>query len=276
MPATDDQYLDVPGGRVRFRDEGAGPPIVLVHAGIAQLESWDAVAAGLVRAGYRVARPDLRGWGRSTTEDVEYSPRADLVALLDHLAIDRAVLVGNSMGGMIAFDTAVEHPGRVVGVVGVGAGLGGYGGSDTAEEVALFDQMEELESADPPDPDAIADLDVKVWVDGPGQPEGRAPQWIRDAVREWDRAVNQPRHEMGRRGRLDPPVAERLAELTCPVLAVAGRLDFGYVAETARYLELNAPAARAVLWDDVAHMIGMEQPDRLVDLVVAFAGQLYD
>jgi pimeloyl-ACP methyl ester carboxylesterase len=81
---------------------------------------------------------------------------------------------------------------------------------------------------------------------------------------------------MGQRARLDPPAAERLAELTCPVLAVAGALDFTYVVATARHLELNAPAARAVVWDDVAHMIGMEQPDRLADLIVTFTGQLDD
>jgi 3-oxoadipate enol-lactonase len=275
QPARD-QYLDVPGARLRYRDEGSGPPIVLIHAGIAQLESWDAVAAALVAAGYRVLRPDLRGWGRSTTADVDFSPRADLVAMLDAVGIDRAVLVGNSMGGMLAFDTAIEHPDRVVGVVGVGAGLGGYEGAATPEETAIFAEMERLESADPPDPDGIADFDVRVWVDGPGQPDDRVPQWIREAVREWDRAINQPRHEMGRRARLDPPAAERLVELTCPVLAVAGTLDFSEVAATARHLELTAPAARAVIWDDVAHMIGMEQPDRLADLIVAFAGQLYD
>jgi pimeloyl-ACP methyl ester carboxylesterase len=276
MLQTQDQHLDVPGGRLRYRDEGAGPPIVLVHAGIAQLESWDDVAAALVREGYRVVRPDLRGFGGSSTEAVDFSPRADLVALLDHLAIDRCVLVGNSMGGVVAFDTAIEYPDRVLGVVGVGAGLGGFEGTDSADEIAVFEQMEALESADPPDPDAIADLDVRAWVDGPGQPEDRVPQRIRDAVRQWDRAINQPRHEMGRRSRLEPPAAERLAQLTCPVIAVAGGLDFGYVAETARHLASSVPAARAVIWPDVAHMIGMEQPERLADLVVAFAGQVYD
>ena len=271
-----DAYLDVPGGRLRYRDEGEGPPVVLLHAGIAQLESWDAVAAALADARLRVLRPDLRGWGRSTTEAVEFSPRADLVALLDDRGVDRAVLVGNSMGGSLAFDVAIEHPDRVVGVIGVGAGLSGYDGSDTADEATLFAEMERLEAADPPDPDAIAEIDVRAWVDGPGQPEGRAPQWIRDAVREWDRAINQPRHVMGRRQQLDPPAADRLEHLACPVFAVAGKLDFSYVVDTARHLELNAPNARAVVWDDVAHMIGMEQPDRLADLIVAFAGQLFD
>ncbi|MFL6099225.1 MAG: alpha/beta fold hydrolase [Actinomycetales bacterium] len=275
-PDPRDHYLDVPHGRLRYRDEGDGPPVVLLHAGIAQLESWDAVADALTSAGLRVIRPDLRGWGRSTTEDLGFSPRADVIAVLDAAGVGRAVLVGNSMGGSLAFDTALEYPERVVGVVGVGAGLSGYDGVDTPEELKIFAEMERLESAGPPDPDAIAELDVSAWVDGPGQPAGRAPQWVRDAVRTWDRAINQPRHVMGRRQQLDPPAAQRLEHLGCPVFAVAGTLDFSYVVDTARHLERNAPNARAVVWDDVAHMIGMEQPDRLADLVVAFAGQLYD
>jgi pimeloyl-ACP methyl ester carboxylesterase len=271
-----DLYVDVPHGRLRYRDEGDGPPVVLLHAGIAQLESWDAVAEWLTSRGLRVIRPDLRGWGRSTTDDLAFSPRADVVAVLDVTGVDRAVLVGNSMGGSLAFDTALEYPERVVGVVGVGAGLSGYDGEDTPEELKIFAEMERLESADPPDPDAIAELDVSAWVDGPGQPAGRAPAWVRDAVRTWDRAINQPRHVMGQRQQLDPPAVQRLEHLTCPVFAVAGTLDFGYVVDTARYLERHAPNARAVVWDDVAHMIGMEQPERLADLVAAFAGQLYD
>jgi 3-oxoadipate enol-lactonase len=274
--ASPDHFLDLPGGRLRYRDEGSGSPIVLIHAGVAQLESWDAVAAGLLDAGHRVVRPDMRGWGESTTDDVEFDPRADTVALLDQLGIDAAVFVGNSMGGVLAFDLAIEHPSRVIGVVGVAAGLSGFESDGTAEELAIFEEFERLESADPPDADAIAELDAQVWVDGPGQPKGRAPQWIWDSVYGWDRAINQPGHEMGRRMRLDPPAAQRLAELTCPVLAVAGTLDFTEVPLTARHLERAAPNARAVIWDDVAHMIGMEQPDRLADVIVAFAGQLYD
>jgi pimeloyl-ACP methyl ester carboxylesterase len=277
-PAADgrDLFLDVPHGRLRYRDEGAGPAVVLIHAGIAQLEAWDDMVPLLVDGGVRVVRPDMRGWGGSTTDDVAFSPRADLVALLDACGIDRAVLVGNSMGGVLAFDTAIEHPDRVVGVVGVAAGLGGYDGGETAEEAKIFAEMERLEALDPPDADAIADLDVRVWVDGPGQPPSRAPQWIREAVREWDRAVNQPRHVMGERQRLDPPAAERLEQLTCPVFAVAGTLDFTDVVATARHLERHAPNARAIVWDDVAHMIGMEQPKRLAELVLGFVWQLVD
>jgi len=152
--------------------------------------------AGLVAAGHRVVRYDYRGFGRSTTEEVEFSSRADLLAVLDTFGIRRAALVGNSRGGQIAFDTAIEFPERVVAVVGVGAGLGGFEGKLTAEEQALFDEGERLEAAGQSDAETMVDLEVRVWVDGPGQPADRVDGSIRESVRAMDSAALPagPRH----------------------------------------------------------------------------------
>ncbi len=78
----------------------------------------------------------------------------------------------------------------------------------------------------------------------------------------------------GRRIPLDPPAAERLDELRLPVLAVAGALDPTEIAQIARHLETNAPRALAIVWPDVAHMIGMEVPERLVGAIVDFLAPL--
>jgi 3-oxoadipate enol-lactonase len=268
--------LPVTGGRLQVVDEGdpSHPPVVLLHAGIADLRAWDDVVPPLVDAGYRVIRYDSRGFGASTTDDVEFSNRADLVAVLDELGIGRAALVGNSRGGQIAFDTAIEFPDRFVAVVGVGAGLGGFESQSTPEEIALFQEMEALEAAAEPDPAAIADIDVRVWVDGPGQSETRVRAAIRDKVRLMDAPQYAAGHLSGRPIPLDPPAAARLADLRCPVLAVAGELDVSDVAQTARHLEANAPAARAVIMPGVAHMIGMEAPDELAALIVEFLAPL--
>ncbi len=138
----------------------------------------------------------------------------------------------------------------------------------------LFTEMDRLESLDPPDPAAVAEIDLRVWVDGPGQPPSRVPAWIREAVRSWDEPLYAADHVFGQRIRLDPPAAARLDELRVPVLAVAGALDVGEVAQTARHLEAHAPQARAVVWPDVAHMIGMEAPERLADAIVEFLAPL--
>jgi 3-oxoadipate enol-lactonase len=269
-----ERFVDVPGGRLFVLDEGDGPPVVLVHAGIVDHRSWDGLVPFLVAEGYRAVRYDSRAWGRSTTDEVDYSNRADLVAVLDALAIGRAALVGNSRGGQVAFDTAIEHSDRVVAVVGVGAGLGGFEGHPTAEELALFAEMDRLEEAEPRDAEAIIALDTRVWVDGPDQPAGRAPAWIAGHVRETALVLSAPGHAFGRPIVLAPPAAERLADLRCPVLAVAGLLDVSDVAETARHLEANAPDARAVVLPDVAHMIGMERPAELAALITEFLAPL--
>ena len=123
----------VPGGTLNVVDEGEGPPILLLHAGVADLRAWDDVVPHLTRAGHRVIRYDIRGLGRSITEDVEFSHRADLRAVLHAAGVERAVLVGNSKGGQIAIDTAIESPERAVAVVGVAAGLGGFDGGMTPD-----------------------------------------------------------------------------------------------------------------------------------------------
>ncbi|OGO56652.1 MAG: hypothetical protein A2Z32_13290, partial [Chloroflexi bacterium RBG_16_69_14] len=206
-------HVDVPGARLLVVDEGAGPAIILLHAGIADHRAWDELVPRLTSAGYRVVRYDTRGFGRSTTEDVEFSHRADLLAVMDSLGIGRAALVGNSRGGMIAFDTAIGSPARVVAVVGVGSGLGGFDGGSTPDELAMFDEQERIDAAEPFDAAALTDFEVRMWVDGPGQSPDRVAPAIRDAVY----AMNLPLNERGRVGgraiALDPPATDRLAEL---------------------------------------------------------------
>ena len=269
-PVTTERWVEVPGGRLFSVADGEGRPVLLVHAGIADLRAWDPMIPGLVAAGFRALRYDARAYGSSTTDDVEFSNRADLVAVLDAWDVGRAALVGNSRGGQIAFDTAIEFPDRVVAVVGVGAGLGGFDGPVSPEDMALFEEGERLESAEPRDADAIADFDVRLWVDGPGQSPDRVGRVIREAVRAMDRPLYLPGRIEGRPIVLDPPAAARLADLHCPVLAVAGTLDVSEVAEIARHLEANAPNARAVILPDVAHMIGMEAPAALSALIERF------
>lgn len=267
-------YVDVPGGHLFVIDEGSGPAIVLLHAGVADLRAWDPIVEPLTAGGYRVVRFDTRAYGASTTDDVEFSHQADVLAVLDSLGIGRAALVGNSRGGMIAFDTAIEAPDRVVAVVGVGAGLGGFEVEPTPEEARIFEAYTRVDSAEPFDADALTDFETQVWLDGPGQPPDRVAPALRDAFRTMARPLNEPGRVRGREIRLDPPANDRLSELRCPVLAVAGSLDFTDVVQTAQRLEGAAPNARAIIWDDVAHMVGMEQPDRLAATIVEFLAPL--
>lgn len=258
--------IPVPGGRLFAVDEGTGPPVALLHAGIVDSRAWEPLVPRLVAAGGRVIRYDARGFGRSETDDVAFSNRADVIAVLDALGIRRACLVGNSRGGQIALDTAVESPGRVAAVVMLGSNVGGYEPEPTPAEAALFEEMERLEEGG--DIDATVDFHLRLWVDGVGQPADRVPAAVREAVREMARGAADRGRIHGRPIRLDPPAADRLRRLTMPVLAVAGALDVSDVWTTAQHLERTCPDARAVLVPGVAHMIALEAPDVVARLVV--------
>ncbi len=266
-----ERRVDVPGGSLALRDFGAGPPIVLMHASIVTSWAWEPLTPFLLDAGYRAVAFDRRDAGESTTEDVAYSNRADTVAVLDALGLGQAVLVGNSAGGQVAIDTAIEFPSRVAAVVTIGAHISGWFPRQTPEEDALDAEMDRVAAS--LDPDAIADLDVRAWVDGPGQSPERVPHEIRELVREMDHelVVADP---WGMPIPMEPPAAQRLDGLTAPVLAVAGELDFSFAAATVRYLAANAPDARAVVMPGVAHMIALEAPGELAALITDFLAPL--
>jgi len=265
-------WIEVPGGRLHVVVDGGGPPILLVHAGIADLRSWDALVPYLVDAGYRVIRYDTRAFGSSTTEDVEFSNRADLLAVLDALAIERAVFVGNSRGAIIALDTIIEAPDRAAAFVSVGGGINGFDGGVTPEEHALEEQAEA--AAEAFDDQAGPELDLRLWVDGVGQPPDRVPAWLRDLVREMDRPLYRRDLVFGRPIPLSPPASERLSQVRLPVLVVVGELDTSGTQASAIHLEAQVAGARRVVIPGVAHMIGMEVPDRLADLIVEFVAPL--
>ena len=258
--------VTVPGCRLSVLDDGEGSPVLLLHAGIVDARAWEPLVPHLVAAGYRAIRFDARGYGQSATDDVEFSNRADVVAVLDALGVGRACLVGNSRGGQIAVDTAIEFPERVAALVTIGANIGGYEPEPTPAEAALFEEMEHLESS--ADPETVAEFDVRLWVDGIGQPADRVPTAIREAVRQMDRQVGDRGRVVGRPIRLVPPAAEQLDKLAMPVLAIAGALDVSDVWATARHLERTCPNARAVLMPAVAHLIALEEPAAVAVLIV--------
>ncbi len=116
------RYLEVAGTTLRVRDTGekAAPAIILLHGFGSSLETWEPWAQAL-SADYRVVRFDLPGSGLS---EADRSGRYDdarslelIGALMDHLGIDRAVLVGNSIGGRLAWKYAARFPARVVKLV---------------------------------------------------------------------------------------------------------------------------------------------------------------
>jgi pimeloyl-ACP methyl ester carboxylesterase len=264
--------IDAPDDLDEASGSAAAPPITLLASALVSLEAWDDVTPFLVAAGYRVVRYDYRGFGASATDPVEFSNRDDLRAVLDALGIERTAVVGNSYGAMIALDTVLESPERFVAMAWVGGGIGGFDGGDSEEELALYRTYEEAEEAG--DIETMADVDVRIWVDGVGQRSDRVPDAIREAVRRMDRPHVDPKRVLGTPIPLEPRANERLASLAIPTLVVIGELDTQGTRAAAARLATTATQARLVSWPDVAHMIGMEQPERLAGALIDFLAPL--
>jgi pimeloyl-ACP methyl ester carboxylesterase len=267
-----ERQVRVAGGRLEVHDFGAGPPVVLLHAAIVDSWAWEPLTPFLLGAGYRVVAFDRRGTGASTTDDVPFSNRADTIAVLDALGLEQAALVGSSVGGQVAIETAIEFAERVVAVVAIGSIVPDWFPGMTDKEAAIEAELERVEAAG--DPDAIAEADVRAWVDGPGQPPDRVPEEIRELVREMARATNEPGRVAGRPIPLDPPASRRLDRLTMPVLAVCGDLDFSDHVASAECLAANTPEGQALIMPGVAHMIGLEAPDALGLAIADFLAPL--
>ena len=118
---TQSGYFGLGSTRLYYEVAGGGQPIVLLHAGVADSRQWNNEFPALARR-YRVLRCDLRGFGRSEPVADEFSYLADLLALLDYVGFDApVVLIGCSLGGVLAMDFALEHATRAKALVMVGS-----------------------------------------------------------------------------------------------------------------------------------------------------------
>lgn len=269
------EHIAVAGAELYVEVTGDGPAVVLVHAGIADLRMWDEQVPALSER-YTVIRYDLRGFGRSRAQPGPFSHRQDLAAVLDHAGVARAAVVGCSLGGMIALDVALELPERVSALVWVCSGVGGLHAPDEVfdpREIELLEQSEAAEEAG--DADRAAALDVRIWLDGPLQVEGRAPADLRARVH--DLSLSTYRRDDGEGlepQRLEPPAVDRLTALRLPVLAILGELDVSSTAHAADALVREAPDVRLLRYPDAAHLPNMEHPQRFTRDVMGFLDAL--
>jgi len=108
---------------------GSGDTIVLIHAGIADSRMWTPQWRRYAED-YQVVRYDMRGFGQSPLPPEPYQHAQDLLDLLDRLGIERAALIGNSLGGRVALEATLARPQLVTALVLVGPGLPNAGWSD--------------------------------------------------------------------------------------------------------------------------------------------------
>src|SRR6266566_6480680 len=109
------KYAKVNGLNFYYETHGAGRPLILLHGGLMSNETFGPVLQQLAQS-HQVIAPDLQGHGRTADIDRPVDIRlmaGDIAALIDHLGLEKPDLVGYSLGGGVAFFTAVNHPQKV-------------------------------------------------------------------------------------------------------------------------------------------------------------------
>ncbi len=263
-------FAPVPRGELYYEESGSGPAVVLGHAAIADHTMWDP-QVGAFSERYRVVRYDLRGFGRSSTPETDYAPHDDLRALLDHLDIDRAAVVGVSDSGGIAVDFALAHPEMVWALVPVAAGLYGY--SWSADKALERFGAEEKAAVEAGDIDRAVELNVRLWVDGPRRTPDQVDHAVREKVRRMQRAIFERGEPAGQQVPLEPLAITRLEEIRAPTLAVVGDQDSRALLEITDLIARRVTGARKAVIKDTAHVPNMERPNEFNRLVLDFLGQ---
>ena len=252
------------GTALHWRVDGAdtNPPLVFINSLGTDLRLWQAVV-DLLAPSWRCLRFDTRGHGLSDAPAGEYSLEqltADLLALLDHLRIDRAILVGSSLGGMMAQQLAITQPQRVAALV-LANSASKMGDKQLWQQRSASVASGGLES--------IADAVLERWF---------APDFLKsEDVRIWRNMLTRT-PAAGYIGCCAALAAadfsEQLAKISAPTLAIAGSKDRAAPPETVRATAAKISGASFVEIPQVGHLPSVETPTQFTELLSNFLAQL--
>ncbi|WP_026932538.1 alpha/beta fold hydrolase [Glycomyces tenuis] len=239
-------------------DTGAGRPLVFLHGGILDHRMWDDQIP-VFAEDYRVIAPDARGHGRTANATGPYRRTDDLAALLRHLETGPAILVGLSMGGATAVDTALEHPELVAAVVVSGVGTSEPYFEDPWSREAFAEMTAAMAAGDP---EGSIEAHMRFAAAGPDRTvDDLDPQVVR---RLYDMARGTFRKHTAGEPDWTTPVPDtwaRAAGIEVPVHAVNGGADSPDHIGMAERLVGVVGTGRAITVDGAAHYPNMERPE---------------
>ncbi|WP_409186595.1 alpha/beta fold hydrolase [Amycolatopsis sp. VS8301801F10] len=270
-----DRYADVPHFRVHYLEAGSGHPLVLLHGsgpGATAATNFTPNIAPLA-ARFRVIAPDMPGWGESDTQTDETGRdhAGTLIALLDKLGIEKAALVGNSMGGMTAITAAVRYPDRVSHLVTMGVPSPFpplFSAAGHSEGLAILMRAYREPTAE----------NMKRLVQVMCFDQARATDELAQARSA--AALARPEHldswnaQFADEGTLPPyfQLGDAVSRVTAPMLAIHGRDDRVVHYEHSLQLVTRIPDSRLVLLNRCGHWAQIEHAEEFNSLVTWFVG----
>lgn len=262
MPEYSRMLERVGGIGLNYVDRGDGPAVLLIHGVGADLESWDGVLAGLSDR-RRYVRFDLRGHGLSKRTPGPYSLDGfakDALALLDHLQIERAAIVGFSLGGLIAQAIALNHPNRLNSLTLVST-VGGR----TPEEQACADER----------------VEILAQKGALGHLANAVDRWFTPDFVAANPEVLEARRQKSLNNDPDCYVAayrvlarndlgDRLGSIKSPTLIMTGENDIGSSPRMARFMHDQIRGSELRILPHLKHSILLEAPGQVATLIDTF------
>jgi len=225
MP-TSGATVQVNGAEIYYELAGDGPPVVLLHAGIADSRMWD-LQFDAFAASHTVLRYDQRGYGRTAPVPGAFSPREDLRVLLKALGIARPALVGCSKGSRTALDFALRYPDQVARLVLTAPAVNGFRYTGPTPPLGAEIDQAEMDG----DLARVNELEIQMWVDGPRRRPEQVAAWVRQLALEMN-AIALANEGVGEEEPA-PSVEGRLHQLRPPALIVVGEEDTPWTRATA-------------------------------------------
>lgn len=269
------KYVTVGGVRTHYVECGSGPTVILLHGLSACFWNWWRNLPALAEH-FHVVAYDLKGCGNSDKVRGRYTPEAcvtQLTGLMNHLGIERAALIGHSMGGRVALTMALVAPERVQALVLVSPACYPTTGGRAVQFLIL---------------PGIGELYTR-WLFS-----GRTEHLVRRALQFcmhplatiteedifWNmRSGGDQKHKLaqvylryGRHMRFHRlwALAARYAEITTPTLIIGGDADRFVPVAHCEQLAQTLPNARAEIWTGTGHLAHSERPNRFNAEVIAF------
>ncbi|MEE8384357.1 MAG: alpha/beta fold hydrolase [Dehalococcoidia bacterium] len=265
MPTT-----TAPGIVTYYEDLGRGSPVILIHGHSVDLRMWQHQLPALLEAGFRVIPYDVRGHGRSAVPAAGYTWEhyaADLSALLDHLGLESAHLVGISMGGGIALQTALDSPHRILSLTLVDTSLPGF--TYSQEFTRRMEELIQAVRAEGPRP-----AFERLWLSHPFFANLRHHRDRFALLREMALAYPAADYRDGAiPPHYAPTVVDRLGEIAAPALVIVGQQDIEDFRLIAGLLAANLPSARQLVLPGCGHVPPLEDAAAFNSALIAFLRQ---
>ncbi len=273
MESVPTHYVQSSQAELCVAEIGAGPPLIFLHAGVADRRMWAAQQQHL-HTHYRTLAYDRRGFGATRAVAEPFNAITDLLNVMDDAGIERAVLIGCSMGGMLAAQTALLHPSRVQALVLI-ASASGVAQAPPQHSTIVQTRLAALAAAEAAcDLAAVNALEAQLWLDGPEQPQGRVHGQARILFHDMN-GIALAAGEVGLAER-GPSLVDKLQELDLPVLLLAGEFDFPGINHAMASMATALPHAELHTLEGCAHLPSVERPDLVNAFLTRFLRHLRD